>query len=70
MNNLIKQIDNDKTEYFIIKKKIGHVYHEILRVKNNLFNRFVLSIMKFGKEENLYIVPEFDCIEGGYYKLG
>lgn len=70
MNNLIKQIDNDKTEYFIIKKKIGHLYHQILRVKNNFFNKFVLSIIKFDKEENLYIVPEFDGIEGYYYKLG
>lgn len=70
MNNLIKQINNDKTEYFIIKKKIGHIYHQILRMKNNIFNRFILSTIKFDKEENLYIVPEFDGIEGFYYKLG
>lgn len=70
MNNPIKKIDNRKTEYFIIKKKIGHAYYEILRVKNNLFNRFVLSIIKFDKDTSLYIVPEMDDVEGYYYKLG
>lgn len=70
MNNAIKKIDNKKTEYLIIKKKIGHAYHEILRVKNNFFNRFVLSILKFDKYADLYIVPEFDGVEGYYYKLG
>lgn len=70
MNNVIKKIDNRKTEYFIIKKKIGHDYHEILRVKNNFFNRFVLSILKFDKYADLYIVPELYGVEGYYYKLG
>lgn len=70
MNNIIKQIDNKKTKYFIIKKKIGYVYHQVFRVKNNFFNRFVLSIVKFDKGSGLYIVPEFDGIEGYYYKLG
>lgn len=70
MNNTIKKIDNRKTEYFIIKKKIGHEYHQILRVKNNFFNRFILSIIKFDRDASLYIVPEFDGIEGYYYKIG
>lgn len=70
MNNAIKKIDNKKTENFIVKKKIGHTYHEILRLKNNFFNRFVLSIIKFDKDASLYIVSEFDGVEGYYYKLG
>lgn len=70
MNNTIKKIDNRKTEYFIIKQKIGHDYHEILRVKNNFFNRFVLSILEFDKYADLYIVPKLYGVEGYYYKLG
>lgn len=70
MNNTIKQIDNKRTRYFIIKKKIGYAYHQVLRVKNNFFNRFVLSIIKFDEDLGLYIVPEFNGVEGRYYKLG
>lgn len=69
MNKIPKYIDIKNTEYFIIKEKVGYVYHNILKYKNNLFNRIYLTFKIFDDSKELYIVPEYNGVEGAYYKL-
>ncbi len=69
MNKTLKHIDIKTTEYFIIKEKIGYEYHNLLKYKNNIFNRMFLTFKHFDSSKELYIVPEFNGVEGAYYKL-
>ncbi len=68
-NDILKRINNKTTDYFIIKQKVDHKFYDIVKYKNNLFNRILLSIKRFGNAKNLYIVPEFNGVEGYYYRL-
>ena len=49
--------------------KEGYKYYNILRCKNNIFNRMLLLFKRFDSFNELYIIPEFDGIEGFYYKF-
>lgn len=69
MNQIIKRIDNKTVDYFIIKEKVGHKYHDIMKYKNNIFNRLFLYFKKFYSNRELYIVPEFKGVEGCYYRI-
>jgi len=69
MNKILEYIDIKTTEYFIIKEKIGHTYHNLLKYKNNIFNRVFLTFKNFDSSKELYIVPEFNGVEGVYYKI-
>lgn len=69
MNQIIKRIGNETTDYFIIKEKVRHKYHDIMKYKNNIFNRILLSFKKYDNTRELYIVPEFKGIEGCYYRI-
>ncbi len=69
MNKIIKHIDIRNTEYFVIKEKIGHIYYNLFKYKNNIFNRIFLTFKNFNPSKDLYIVPEYSGIEGFYYKL-
>ncbi len=68
IKDILKCIDK-KTNYFIIKQKNGNLFYDIMKYKNNLFNRIFLSFKKFDKTKNLYFVPEFNGVEGRYYRL-
>lgn len=65
--NILWQIDNTTTDYITIKQKVGHKYYDLVRYKNNVFNRVFLSLKGFDKNRNLFLVPEFNGIEGYYY---
>ncbi len=67
--NILWQIDNTTTDYITIKQKVGHKYYDLVRYKNNAFNRFFLSIKRFNKDKELYIVPGFNGFEGCYYRI-
>ena len=69
MNKIIKHIGIKTTEYLIIKEKVGYEYHNLLIYKNNIFNRIFLKFKNFDSTKELYIVPEFNGIEGAYYKI-
>ena len=69
MNRTIKIFDSKTADYFIVKKKEGYKYYNILRCKNNIFNRMLLLFKRFDSFNELYIIPEFDGIEGFYYKF-
>ena len=69
MKHIINCINNQTTDYFIIKEKVGHSYRNISRYKNNIFNRLFLIFKKFNNSKKLYIVPEFKGVEGMYYKI-
>lgn len=65
--NILRQIDNATTDYIVIKQKVGHKYYDLVRYKNNALNRLFLSIKRFNKDKELYIVPGFKGTEGYYY---
>ena len=69
LNTILRNINAETTDYFIIKEKIGFVYHDIAKYKNNILNRILLSCMKTRSGKELYLVPEFNNTEGYYYKL-
>lgn len=69
MCNILKLINNKTTDYFITKQKIEHKYYNLKRYKNNIFNRILLSFKRFDKNKELYLVPEFNGVEGCYYRI-
>lgn len=69
MYNILKRISNKTIDHFIIKQKIGHRYYNLKRYKNNILNRILLSFKRFDKNKELYLVPEFNGIEGCYYRI-
>ncbi len=69
MYYVLHKINNKTTDYFIIKQKIGHKYHTLKRYKNNFLNRTLLLIKRYDKNRELYLVPEFNSVEGCYYRI-
>ncbi len=69
MNPFFKHIKNKSIDYFLIKEKNGYTYHNIARYKNNVLIRIFLANKKYSKNRELYIVPEFNGVEGRYYHL-
>lgn len=67
MYYILHKINNKTTDYFIIKQKIGHKYYTLKRYKNNFLNRTLMLIKKRDKNKELYLVPEFNGVEGCYY---
>lgn len=69
MYNILKRISNKTIDHFIIMQKIGHRYYNLMRYKNNIFNRILLSFKRFDKNKELYLVPEFNGVEECYYRI-
>lgn len=69
MYYILQKINNKTTDYFIIKQKIEHKYYTLKRYKNNFLNRTLLLTKRYDKNRELYIVPEFNGVEGCYYRI-